>query len=102
VAKLDDDGRIANSSATRSQRLAPSEAVSVGRKGNSYDHTIRADNAPAVRPPPRSGAATCLVLAPTSIFVSLDPFDLSWQLVETRLTRKSEAGLPAAHPFVNY
>jgi hypothetical protein len=55
-----------------------------------------------VRPPPRSGAATCLALAPTSIIVSLDPFDLSWQLVETRLTRKSEAGLPATHPFGNY
>ena len=43
--KLDADGRIANSSATRSRRLAPSEAESVSKKGNSYDHTNRAANA---------------------------------------------------------
>jgi hypothetical protein len=102
VTKLDDDGRIANSSATRSQRLAPSEAVSVGRKGNSYDHTIRSGNA-------RRRAAAAKVrrrhlpsLGPTSIIVSLDPVELSWQQVETRLTRKSEAGLPADHHFGNY
>ena len=54
--KLDADGRIANSSATRSRRLAPSEAKSVSRKGNSYDHTNRVANA---RRRPRSSVVTC-------------------------------------------
>jgi hypothetical protein len=57
MPSLTQGGRIANSSATRSRRLAPSEAESINRKGNSYGHTIRAAHA-RCRCGRRQGAAS--------------------------------------------
>jgi hypothetical protein len=102
VTKLDPERHIANSSATRSPRLGPSETESVSRNENPYEHTIRAANcASPVRPPPRSGVVTCLASARlrslycwTQSSLALSKFGSPISQTPSRAEKRQPGGLP--------